>query len=73
MDRLEQMEIFCRVAERGSFSAVARDLYTSQPSISRAIQLLETRLGLRLFQQEHGVLQPILVSRIENASGAGVE
>jgi DNA-binding transcriptional LysR family regulator len=51
MDRLEQMEIFCRVAERGSFSAVARDLYTSQPSISRAIQLLETRLGLRLFQR----------------------
>ncbi|MBT9547541.1 MAG: LysR family transcriptional regulator [Candidatus Sericytochromatia bacterium] len=51
MDRLEQMDIFCRVAERGSFSAVARDLYTSQPSISRAIQLLETRLGLRLFQR----------------------
>lgn len=51
MDRLEQMQIFCRVAERGSFSAVARDLYTSQPSISRSIQALEAHLGLRLLQR----------------------
>ncbi|HEY9842682.1 MAG: LysR family transcriptional regulator [Candidatus Sericytochromatia bacterium] len=57
MDRLSQLEIFCRVAERGSFSAVARDLYTSQPSISRAIQELEQRLGLRLFQRSTRRLQ----------------
>ncbi|MEO6677278.1 MAG: LysR family transcriptional regulator [Pseudomonas sp.] len=49
MDTLEAMSIFVRVVERGSFSAVARELGLSQPTISKQIGALEKRLGGRLF------------------------
>ena len=49
MDTLESMEIFVRVVERGSFSAVAREIGISQPTISKQISTLEKRLGGRLF------------------------
>lgn len=40
-----------RVAELGSFSAVAREADVNHSSVSRAIATLEDRLGLRLFQR----------------------
>lgn len=40
---------FTRVVETGSFSAVARDLSTSQPTVSRQIAQLEDHLGTVLF------------------------
>lgn len=49
MDTLEAMAIFIRVVERGSFSAVAREVGFSQPTISKQIGALEKRLGGRLF------------------------
>ncbi|OZB39060.1 MAG: LysR family transcriptional regulator [Acidiphilium sp. 34-60-192] len=51
MDQLALYTTFVRVAERGSFSAVARDLKTSQPMISRHISALEDHLGVRLVQR----------------------
>jgi DNA-binding transcriptional LysR family regulator len=51
MDQLALYTTFVRVAERGSFSAVARDLNTSQPMISRQISALEDHLGVRLVQR----------------------
>jgi DNA-binding transcriptional LysR family regulator len=47
-DRLQQLAVFVRVAESGSFSRAARDLGLSQPSISRSVGELEARLGVRL-------------------------
>lgn len=44
-DRLALLETFVRIAERGSLSAAARDLGTSQPSVSRRLAALESRLG----------------------------
>lgn len=41
MDTLEAMAIFMRVVERGSFSAVAREIGLSQPTISKQIGTLE--------------------------------
>ncbi|MBV8633548.1 MAG: LysR family transcriptional regulator, partial [Burkholderiaceae bacterium] len=49
MDKLDAMAIFVRAVERGSFSAVARELLSSQPNISKQISALETALGGRLF------------------------
>ncbi|MFJ7795676.1 LysR family transcriptional regulator [Pseudomonas sp. NPDC096950] len=49
MDTLEAMSMFMRVVERGSFSAVARELGLSQPTISKQIGALEKRLGGQLF------------------------
>jgi hypothetical protein len=41
MDRLEGIKIFVRVVESGSFSAVARELGTGQPAISKQVAALE--------------------------------
>jgi DNA-binding transcriptional LysR family regulator len=48
MDRLDQLRVFLRVAERASFSAVARELGLQQPAVSKAIGALEESLGVRL-------------------------
>lgn len=48
-DRLQELGIFVRAAETGSFSRAARELGTTQPSISRTIAALEARLGVKLF------------------------
>ena len=47
-DRLQDLIAFVRTAERGSFSAAARDLKTTQPSVSRMVSTLEERLGVKL-------------------------
>lgn len=51
MDRLTQIEIFVRVVEEGSFSATARALKITQPSVSKAIADLEHKLHLRLLHR----------------------
>lgn len=48
MDKLNAMAIFVRVIERGSFSAVAREMQTTQPTISKVLRALETELGGKL-------------------------
>jgi DNA-binding transcriptional LysR family regulator len=48
MDKLTQLRTFIRVAERASFSAVARDMAVTQSAISKAINALEADLGVRL-------------------------
>lgn len=47
-DRWQEISVFIRVAESGSFSAAARELGFSQPSVSRIVTGLEARLGVRL-------------------------
>jgi DNA-binding transcriptional LysR family regulator len=42
------LAVFARAAESGSFSRAARELGLSQPSVSRIIGELETRLGVTL-------------------------
>jgi DNA-binding transcriptional LysR family regulator len=48
MESLRALNVFLRVAETGSFSAVARELHTTQPSVSRLVAQLEQSLGVRL-------------------------
>jgi len=43
------LRIFIQVAEKGSFTATANDMFISQPAISRAIKTLEDELKLKLF------------------------
>ena len=47
-DRLQELAVFIRAAESGSFSRTARELGLSQPSVSRIIGELEARLGAKL-------------------------
>ena len=47
-DRWQELNVFVRAAESGSFSRAARELRLSQPSVSRIIGELEARLGVTL-------------------------
>jgi DNA-binding transcriptional LysR family regulator len=47
-DRWQEMTVFVRVAENGSLSRAARELNISQPSVSRIVGTLESRLGATL-------------------------
>jgi DNA-binding transcriptional LysR family regulator len=49
MDRLALFKTFIRVVEAGSFTKVAAELNTTQPTISRQVAMLEEHLGARLF------------------------
>ena len=49
MDLFDSMRIFVRVVERGSFSAVARELNLGQPAVSKQIRALEQYLGGPVF------------------------
>ncbi|MWV13326.1 LysR family transcriptional regulator [Pseudomonas sp. R-28-1W-6] len=49
MDLFDSMRTFVRVVERGSFSAVARELNVGQPAVSKQIRALEQHLGGPLF------------------------
>lgn len=46
---VQHLEYFCAVARNRSFSAAARELYTSQPHVSNQIRKLEARFGVQLF------------------------
>lgn len=43
------LRVFIQVAERGSFTQTANELYISQPAVSRAIKALEDELKVKLF------------------------
>jgi len=47
-DGLQELRVFVRAAESGSFSRAARELGLSQPSVSRIIGELDARLGVTL-------------------------
>jgi DNA-binding transcriptional LysR family regulator len=51
MDLIAAFQVFVRVSESGSFSAVARELGLSQPAISRQIAALEDYFGERLLHR----------------------
>ncbi|MEX4005151.1 LysR substrate-binding domain-containing protein [Paraburkholderia sp. EG285A] len=54
---VRQIEAFRLVVLRGSMTAAAEELHTSQPAISRLIAELESALGLQLFTRNGGRLQ----------------
>jgi len=51
---LEQIRLFVGVAEGQSFSAVARQMNRAQSAVSTAIAMLETDLGVLLFERSSG-------------------
>ncbi|MFQ6310875.1 LysR family transcriptional regulator [Lysobacter capsici] len=58
MDTLRGMRTFVRAVELGSLSAVARELQTTQPTVSKTVAALEQELGVRLLQRSTTHLAP---------------
>src|ERR1700732_2244422 len=51
MDRLDAMQAFVRVIEKGSFSAVAKERGIGQPAVSKQSSSLEEELGTELIRR----------------------
>ena len=51
MDKIDAMRMFVRVVDRGSFSAVAKELGIGQPAVSKQISALENELGAQLIHR----------------------
>ena len=51
MDKLSAIQTFIRVAEAGSFSSVAKELGTTQSSVSKSVAALEKDLGTQLLSR----------------------
>jgi len=58
MDRLQAMQTYVRVVETGSFSAVARELSSTQSAVSKQVAALEKYLGVRLLSRTTRALTP---------------
>src|SRR6202171_3759542 len=64
MDRLAALEIFVRVVDTGSFSAVARHQSIGQPAVSKAVVQLEEWLGVSLLMRSTRSVVPTEAGRI---------
>jgi DNA-binding transcriptional LysR family regulator len=51
MENLEDIAIFVKVVDVGSFTGAADALETSQPVVSKSVTRLEQRLGVRLLSR----------------------
>ena len=51
MDRFTAMGLFVRIVETGSFSAVAREMNMTQPTVSKQLTALEKQLKTRLLNR----------------------
>ncbi len=47
----KQIDMFLLLAKNLSFSQTANEMYTTQPTISRQIAILEEELGCKLFER----------------------
>jgi DNA-binding transcriptional LysR family regulator len=64
MDRLAALEMFVRVVDAGSFSAVARHQRIGQPAVSKAVVQLEEWLGVSLLMRSTRSVVPTEAGRI---------
>jgi DNA-binding transcriptional LysR family regulator len=49
---------FITVVDRGGFTAAAQELGVTQPTLTRSLQTLEFRLGVRLLERSGGTIAP---------------
>lgn len=79
---MPQLAAFVRLAELGSFRDAAAAMGVSQPALSRTIQLIEGRVGVRLFDRDSrrvsltpagGKFLPLALRLLENYQSAFTE
>jgi DNA-binding transcriptional LysR family regulator len=58
MDRLDELAVFVAILDAGSLAVAGRRLRRSAPSVTRALAMLEARLGVRLIERTTRRLTP---------------
>lgn len=51
MDRFQEMQVFVRIAERGSFTQAAQDLQIPRATVTTLLKRMEARIGTRLLER----------------------
>ena len=49
--KMSQVEMIVEIANAGSISQAAQNLYVSQPSLSKALQRFEQEVGAQIFER----------------------
>lgn len=60
-----EIEAFFEIMKSGSISAAAKNLYVTQPALSRRLRTLEEELGYELFERKKGLRQIQLTKKGE--------
>jgi DNA-binding transcriptional LysR family regulator len=58
MDIAAALRAFVRTVERGSVTAAARDLFVSQPAVTKHLRNLERHVGARLLERSSRMVRP---------------
>ena len=58
MDKVREMEVFVAIIDQGSFTGAADKLGMSAPTVSRALNSLETRVGAQLIARTTRSIRP---------------
>ena len=61
---LRQLEIFCKVVERESFTRAAADVHLTQASVSERVANLERSIGVRLLDRLGRRVAPTAIGRV---------
>jgi DNA-binding transcriptional LysR family regulator len=69
---LRQLRHARALAEEASFARAARTLHLTQPALSRSIQELERRTGIKLFDRNRGSVEPTDLGRAFLAHARGL-
>lgn len=69
---LKQLHHAVVLADTGTYSAAAERLHITQPTLSRSIQTLESRVGARLFDRTPAGVRLTAIGTILVASGRGL-
>lgn len=55
--KISTLKYFVAIAETGSINKAAKKLYIAQPSLTKSVQLMETELGVTLFERNKSGIQ----------------
>lgn len=64
MDRVTGVQLFIRVVETGSFSRAAAEMGVTQPTATKAVAAIESRLGARLLHRSTRGVTPTEVGQL---------
>lgn len=70
--QLRDLEYVVAIAQTGSFSKAAAQMFVSQPALSQAVARLEEEFGLQLFYRTRGVVTPTEAGRVLLEDGVSI-